>query len=400
MNNQNNNRTKLTKRVVESTPANSSQQTFLWDTEIKGFGVRVYTTGRKMYFLQYRNQYNTTKKIKIGVHGNITTEQAREAAREIALKVSAGNDPATEVKSQKSRPTMADLARDYIELYAKKEKSPKSVKEDKAMLKNHILPEFGTKKVAEITPRDIQVFRGKFDDRRVVSNRVLSLLSKMFNLAIQWEWRTDNPASGIQKHKEQKRTRWLQEDEIKRLIQVLDDYPNQAMSDIIRLLLLTGARKHEVLEATWEQFDLEKGVWTKLAHTTKQRRMEHNPLSPAALKILKAMKATKTDSTYLFPGRVPGQPLKEIKKGWATIRDKAELKDFTIHDLRHTYASHLVSSGLSLSIVGKLLGHTQASTTQRYAHLADEPLREATNLFAAKFEELTKSHDTPVKQEA
>ncbi len=317
MNNQNNNRTKLTKRVVESTPANSSQQTFLWDTEIKGFGVRVYTTGRKMYFLQYRNQYNTTKKIKIGVHGNITTEQAREAAREIALKVSAGNDPATEVKSQKSRPTMADLARDYIELYAKKEKSPKSVKEDKAMLKNHILPEFGTKKVAEITPRDIQVFRGKFDDRRVVSNRVLSLLSKMFNLAIQWEWRTDNPASGIQKHKEQKRTRWLQEDEIKRLIQVLDDYPNQAMSDIIRLLLLTGARKHEVLEATWEQFDLEKGVWTKLAHTTKQRRMEHNPLSPAALKILKAMKATKTDSTYLFPGRVPGQPLKEIR-----LRDK------------------------------------------------------------------------------
>lgn len=393
MSSQNTNRIKLTKRIVESVTPDPSKQKFLWDTEITGFGIRTYTTGRKMYFFQYRNKYKTTKKIKIGVHGNITTEQARETAKELAIKASTGKDPAAENKAQKSSPIMADLARDYIELYALKEKSAKSVKEDKAMLKNHILKEFSSKKVAEVTSRDIQVLRGKLDDRRVISNRILSLLQKMFNLAIQWEWRTDNPVSGVQKHKEHKRTRWLQEEELKRLTEVLDDYPNQAMSNIIRLLLLTGARKHEILEATWDQFDLEKGVWTKIAHATKQRKMEHCPLSPTTLKILRAMQSTKTDSPYLFPGRVQGQPLKEIKKGWATIRDKAGLKDFRIHDLRHTYASHLVSSGLSLSIVGKLLGHTQASTTQRYAHLADEPLREATTLFAEKFEELTKTKE-------
>src|SRR5690606_15966657 len=122
--------------------------------------------------------------------------------------------------------------------------------------------------------------------KRVLSNRILSLLHKMFNLAVQWKWRTDNPVSGIKKYQEHKRTRWLQEDEMRRLLNVLDNYHNETISNIIRLLLLTGARKHEVLKATWDQFDLEKGVWTKMAHTTKQKKMEHSPLSPAALNIL------------------------------------------------------------------------------------------------------------------
>ncbi len=389
MSEQNSNRAKLTKRVVEAYTPDPARQKFLWDTEITGFGVRIYPTGRKMYFFQYRNQYKNTKKIKIGVHGNITTEQAREKAKDLAIKASIGSDPATESKSQKLSPSMADLARDYMELYAKKEKSSKSIINDQCMLNKHILPEFGSRKIAEIASRDVQVFRGKFGDKKVVSNRVLSLLHKMFNLAIEWEWCTDNPVSNIKKYKEHKRTRWLQDEELKKLTQVLDEYSNQSMSNVIRLLLLTGARKHEILGATWDQLDLKKGVWSKLAHITKQRRAEHIPLSPSALKILRTMETHKTDSPYLFPGKVKGQPLKEIKKGWATIRDRAELKDFTIHDLRHTYASHLVSSGFSLSIVGKLLGHTQASTTQRYAHLADEPLREATNLFSEKFEELS-----------
>jgi integrase len=116
--------------------------------------------------------------------------------------------------------------------------------------------------------------------------------------------------------------------------------------------------------------------------------MEHLPLSHKALNLLQEMK-NDARTNYLFPGKVPGQPLQEIKKGWDTIRKKAGLPDVRLHDLRHTHASHLVSSGLSLSIVGKLLGHTQASTTQRYAHLADEPLRQAAELFGSKVERLT-----------
>jgi len=119
--------------------------------------------------------------------------------------------------------------------------------------------------------------------------------------------------------------------------------------------------------------------------------MEHLPLSSQVIEMLQNMK-TEAGSPFLFPGKIPGKPLQEIKKAWDTIRKQAGLPDVRLHDLRHTYASHLVSSGLSLSIVGKLLGHTQASTTQRYAHLADEPLREATELFGSKMEKLASSH--------
>lgn len=120
------------------------------------------------------------------------------------------------------------------------------------------------------------------------------------------------------------------------------------------------------------------------SHLTKQKKKEHLPLSKQAIEVLSYIKQLRPDSTYLFPGRVEGQPLKEIKKFWKKVLSEAGLENVRIHDLRHTHASHLVSSGLSLSIVGKLLGHTQASTTQRYAHLADQPLREAAELFGSK----------------
>lgn len=377
---------KLTKRVVESYQPDPDKRILLWDTEVTGFCIRIYPTGKKTYFFQYRNSYRETKFVKIGVHGNITTEQAREKAVLLALQVNAGEDPSLDTSATKSAiPTMQDLAEKYLKLHAENEKRPKSIKEDKAMLKNYILKEFGTRKVETMTFEDIQKLHISLNNKKVLSNRILSLLHKMFNLSIQWKWRTDNPASGIKKYQEQKRTRWLQEDELKRLLSVLDEHQNPKIAHIIRLLLLTGARKHEILTATWDQFDLNKGIWTKMAHTTKQKKMEHVPLSPASLCILKNLYAVKEDSIFLFPSTVEGKPIQDIKKSWATICKKANLEDFHIHDLRHTYASHLVSSGLSLSIVGKLLGHTQAATTQRYAHLADSALRDATTVFSDKF---------------
>ncbi len=385
---QNTKRYKLTKRLVESSVPDPKKRVLIWDNEITGFCVRIYPTGRKTYFFQYRNRHKETKFIKLGVHGNVTTEQARGEANQLALKVTAGEDPSIKSLPKADNPTMGDLAQKYLELHAEANKSPKSIEEDKSMLKNYILKEFGTRTVEEISFESIQALHVRLKKNHVRSNRILSLLHKMFNLAIQWRWRTDNPAAGIKKYREHKRTRWLQEDELQSLTKVLNGYHDQTVSNIVRLLLLTGARKHEILGATWDQFNLEKGVWTKMAHTTKQRKMEHNPLSPMVIDILKTMAKEKGNSPYLFPGKVKGQPLKDIKKSWTTIRQRAELKDFTIHDLRHTYASHLVSSGLSLSIVGKLLGHTQAATTQRYAHLADEPLREATTLFAEKFQRI------------
>ncbi|MBP6952516.1 MAG: tyrosine-type recombinase/integrase [Alphaproteobacteria bacterium] len=386
------NKVKLTKRVVESATPDSSKRIVLWDTEITGLCVRIYPSGKKTYFLQYRNKNRETHKVKIGVHGTITTELAREQAVKLSLNISIGEDPSVKVISANKGQSMQELAEQYLSLHAKLKKAPKGYKEDSAILKDVILKKYARMKVDAISIFDLQKLHSELQETPYRANRVRALLSKMFNLAVQWGWRSDNPVIGVEKYQEYKRHRWLDAEEAQRLFPALATYYNQSVANAIRLLLLTGSRRNEVLHATWEQFDLEKGIWTKPAHTTKQRRMEHLPLSFQVIEMLKDMK-TEAESPFLFPGKVPGKPLQEIKKAWDTIRKRAGLPDVRLHDLRHTYASHLVSSGLSLSIVGKLLGHTQASTTQRYAHLADKPLREATELFGSKMEKLASSNE-------
>lgn len=379
---------RFTKRFVESIVPHEKEEILLWDAELKGFGLRVFPTGRRTYFVQYRNLSQHTRRKKIGVHGILTTEQAREEAKKLLGDIAMGEDPSATARLQKNIRTLNDLAKEYLESHSKVKKTPKGQKEDLSFLNGIILKKYGRLSVDKVSTLDLQKIHAELKETPYKANKLRDLLSKMFNLAVQWGWRSDNPVKGVEKYKEYKRHRWLNDQEIQRLVSVLDGYQSQNIANAIRLLLLTGSRRNEVLHATWDQFDLEKGVWTKPAHTTKQRRMEHLPLSLQALNLLQDMEKEAT-STHLFPGKLPGKPLQEIKKAWDTIRKKAELPDVRLHDLRHTHASHLVSSGLSLSIVGKLLGHTQASTTQRYAHLADESLRQATELFGNKFERLT-----------
>lgn len=374
---------KLTKRIVESIKPNKTEELLVWDSEIRGFGLRVYPSGRRTYFVQYRNEFQRTRRKKIGVHGHVTAEEAREIAKGLLGDVAKGGDPSQDIKSKRIKPSFADLAKEYLEVYAKTNKRPKSYREDQKMLEGIILKRWPDKKVEELTTQDIQHLHHELKDTPYMANRVRALLSKMLNIAIQWKWRTDNPVNGVQKYQEQKRNRWLDEDELEKLWGALEMHHNQSVAKAIWLLVLTGSRRNEVLSATWDQFDLDKGIWTKPAHTTKQNRMEHLPLSSRVITLLKGMKGNSKDK-HLFPSKIPGQHLQDIKKSWSSIQKRAGLKNIRLHDLRHTHASHLVSSGLSLSIVGKLLGHTQASTTQRYAHLADAPLRQATELFSLK----------------
>ncbi|MBA3814552.1 MAG: site-specific integrase [Alphaproteobacteria bacterium] len=383
------NKVKLTKRVVESLTPDPSERVVLWDTEVTGFFIRVYPSGKKTYFLYYRNKKRETHIVKIGVHGQITTELAREQAIKLSLNIGAGGDPSVKVVVvQDNAHTMVELGEKYLSLHAKIKKKPQCYEEDNEFLKNVILKNFGTMEASSVSSFDIQNLHSKLKETPYRANRILALLSKMFNLAIKWGWRSDNPVRGIEKYQEYKRHRWLDNQEVQRLFSILETYHSRSVANAVRLLLLTGSRRNEVLSATWDCFDLEAGTWTKLAHTTKQKRMEYLPLSSQAISLLKEMKEDST-TNYLFPGKNPGKPLQDIKKAWHTIRTQAGLTDVRLHDLRHTHASHLVSSGLSLSIVGKLLGHTQASTTQRYAHLADSSLRQATEFFGNKLEKLT-----------
>lgn len=378
----------ITKRFVESITPDPHKLSQYWDTSLKGFGVIVLPSGRRTYCIQYRNQNRVLKRLKIGVHGQLTTEEARAIARKHLASTAHGEDPAQSKKQTQELFGMQDLARDYIERHGQK-KREKSLKEDNKLLKNIILPSLGSLKIANVSRRDIESLHLRLKNTPYQANRVVALLSKMFSLAVSWGWRLDNPAQGIEKYQEEKRDRWLNDEELQRLWRVLDKHSENLTSYVFKFLLLTGARKGEALQATWDQFDLEKGLWIKPAHLTKQKKKEHLPLSDKALLLLASLKKQNTEaSPYLFPGRKAGQPLKEVKKFWSTVLKESKLESVRIHDLRHTHASHLVSSGLSLSIVGKLLGHTQASTTQRYAHLADEPLRKATEVFGNKVDQL------------
>ena len=260
--------------------------------------------------------------------------------------------------------------------------TPAPVRDDRSMLDRLILPRLGNLKVAAIGRRDVETLHTSLRTKPYLANRVLSLLSKMLNLAVAWDWRPDNPAKGIPRYHEDRRQRWLSADELARLWAALEVHPNRRAANAVKLLVLTGARRNEVLAATWDEFDLDRGVWTKPSHHTKQKRTEHVPLSGPARALLAALRAeAETNQVYLFPADAPDKPLGDIKNFWRRLCRDAKLEGVRLHDLRHTYASSLVSRGVSLHIVCRLLGHTQPQTTARYAHLDDESLREATNGF-------------------
>jgi integrase len=264
-------------------------------------------------------------------------------------------------------------------------KRKKSAANDRSMLDRLVLPRLGKQKVLEVCHRDIQTFHNSLKATPYQANRVLSLLSKMFELSISWGMRGENPTKGVEKFHEEKRYRWLSADELSRLGAALDRHRNQKAANAIRLQLLTGARIGEVLSAQWADFDLDRGVWVKPSHHTKQKRTEHLPLAKAAVALLeKVHEAQRSGSNFVFPGRSKIKPLVDLKKFWRSLIADADIVDYRIHDNRHTHASQLVSSGMSLAIVGRLLGHTNPMTTQRYAHIADEPLRAAAEVMASK----------------
>jgi integrase len=292
---------------------------------------------------------------------------------------------------------MRHLATDYLEQHAVPKKRPRSVNNDRSMINRIIVPRLGSKKVAAVQSRDIHLLHVSMKNTPYQANRVLALLSKMLSLAVKWGWRSDNPVKGIERFQEKRRERWLSDDELRRLLAVLASHQNQRAANAVRFQLLTGARLGEAMKARWSDIDLERGVWTKPSHHTKQKRTEHIPLSGPALVLLAEMqsKASPTEES-LFPGNVAGQPLQDIKKFWRAAIAEAGISGYRLHDNRHTHASHLVSSGLSLEIVGRLLGHTNPTTTKRYAHIADSPLRAAAERFGAKLDALHKDHKAKI----
>ena len=352
-----------------------------WDDKIKGLGIRVYPSGQRQFVLSYRIK-GRKRLITIGKYGDpLTLEMARDKATKLKSGLLDGKDPLREREDERGAPTMNELADRYLREHAEKNKRERSRKEDELMLKNVVRPRLGTRKVADITFSDVDAIHRAMKATPYRANRVIALMSKMFSLA-STKWRDRygldyNPAKGVEKYQEEMRRRYLGADELARLTKALREHADQSLANAVRLLILTGARRGEALNATWEQFDLEAGIWTKPSAHTKQKQEHRVPLSAPARELLARMKTTAS-SRYLFPSPTSNdRPATEVRRFWSDIRGAASLGDVRIHDLRHTFASLLASSGHSLPLIGALLGHTQAATTQRYSHLHDDPLREA-----------------------
>lgn len=360
--------------AVVDLPAPEAGNKLFYDDDLKGFACRVTSTGKRSFVLNYWVP-GRERRITIGAYPAWTVAAAREEAKALRQRIDKGEDPMADRHEERAAPTIDDLAKDYEERHAARKRTGAA---DVATLHRFILPALGKFKVRDVTHRQIEDFhRDRSKTSPTQANREVALLSKMFALAMKWNFREDNPAKGIERNPEERRTRYLSGDELQRLSAVLLNHPNRQSANAIRLLLLTGARRGEMLSATWPQFDLATGVWVKPSSHTKQKKEHRVPLSAPALQLLSEMK-TESESEFLFPGRDTPVAQAGIKSFWQSVCKAAEITDCHVHDLRHTYASILASAGLSLPIIGALLGHTQAQTTARYAHLMDDPLRAAT----------------------
>lgn len=353
------------------------------DTALEGFFVEVMRSGVKTYYQRYRDGHCKQRQIRIGRVGIVSLEDARRRALQIKADVSLGNDPLQQKAELQQVPTLREFALDRYIPFAKRTK--RSWLQDEAQLRNHILPEFGDMYMDQITTSKILDFRQKMQEQGYANgscNRPIVLISYMFNLAADWGVPriSKNPVKKVQPLSEKKRQRFLTESETRRLLDTLKRCPHRAEAQAIELLLLTGARLKEIINARWEYVDFERScLMVPLSKSGKPRLVA---LSGAAIELLSGLDS-KGKSDWLFPLSFGDRPLYGLQHRWVKIRQEAGLPDLRLHDLRHSYASFLVNSGVSLYVVQELLGHSNPSTTQRYAHLKRDTLTQAADLAAA-----------------
>lgn len=387
-------RFKFNQKLIEQLPphpqdARSTEAEYT-DTEVAGLKVLVSKSARKTFYLRYTFD-GKKRSMKIGKVGAMTVAEARKRALACRYQLGQRIDPQSEKAAQAAMPSFAEFAlNDYLP-YAEQHK--RTAGADESKFRVHLLARFGDRKLDAITTRDIQQYHAEIKTSHcaATANRHLSLLSKLFKLAVQWERIEKNPCQGVQKFKENnQRHRYLSEDEIQRMFQAMEAEPNRVIVAALKLLLLTGLRKEEALQARWEHVDLEKGAL--FLPDTKSGKSRHVVLNPAALALLREQPRLD-GNPYVFPGRVAGQAINNPIKGFQRILTAAGIENLRIHDLRHSFASLAVNAGATLYQVQHLLGHASPQTTQRYAHLSDEALREASGAVGNVVKQATRTQE-------
>lgn len=391
---------KITKKLVDATTPGERDQ-FVWDTEVKGFGLKVTRGGRKVYLIQYRlpGQTGTPTRFTIGLHGRLTPDGARGEAKRLLGQVEMGDNPAAARRLAKADITVSQLCDVYLETGVTTKKASTLIR-DKSRINAHIKPILGTVKVRALKKADVErlqlhvakgtavsgVKAGNKRGRKLggegAARKCVTLFGAIMSFAIENGYRSDNPTIGVKKFKQRKLERFLSATELATLGQELARSEAEGLNPFaiaaLRLLILTGARKGEILGLQW--------AWVKWnhAHLALPDSKEGEKIirvGPPALAELRVIRDRLWDgsSKYVIQGRRKGAHLVGLQKIWGQIRERAGLKDVRIHDLRHSFASVGATGGDSLLVIGAVLGHKSEATTKRYAHLGNDPVRQATD---------------------
>jgi len=401
---------RITKRVIDGLEPQASEFA-VWDSKLPGFGVRVRPTGAMSYVVVYRagsGRGAPVRRYTIASVRKATPEAARRRAKALLGAVAHGHDPAAEKATERGTLTVSELADRFMSEHVEQKRKPGTAVFYRHLLDKVIKPELGATKADKVTRTQVARLHGWLKKTPFQANRVLAVIGSMYAFAGRTGIVPEsvNPARRIEQFKEHRRERFLTGGELERLGSAIREAEAKGIpwdvdkrkpkakhlpkaknrftkigpfaAAAIRLLLFTGCRLREILHLKWEHVDLERGLLFLADSKTGRKTVILNAPALAVLTRLDRL------GSYVVPGDDPEKPRADLKRPWEAVARRAGLDGVRLHDLRHTYASFGAGGGLGLPIIGKLLGHTQASTTQRYAHLEADPLRRASEAIGGR----------------
>jgi integrase len=383
---------KLTKRTIDELmyDGDGASRDVRWDASLPGFGIRVYPSGKKAFVLSYR-EAGRKRLMTLGAYGPLTLDQARDQATLNLGEIIKGHNPLDQRKDRARAKTIGDLCSEYLTRYAP---SKKSYRDDQRYIEKYILARWRGIRIDSLKRSDIADLHHSFASRApYAGNRLLALLRRMLNLAKLWGFVGDgfsNAATGIPLHKEFQRDRWVTADELPRLADAISKHSNPYVRGALWLYLLTGVRKSELLGAKWADIDLDRRE-LRLSET-KAGRPHVVPLSEPALEVLRSLPRDQ-GNPYVLPGRKGGEHLVNIAKPWDKVRCAAGIEDVRLHDLRRTVGSWLAQSGNDIHLIGKILNHSNLSTSMIYARFEKSVERQALEQHGAQIIKAAKMGD-------